>query len=189
MIRLRGHTLIATILMLTAPALAEDEGEPSFVEHVGDWVVAGDERMSACVAWRLTNDRATKLTLASAASRSTVRIALANPAWRSLPDSDNLRITATFVNAQSKITDMWDLSTTSSSTANDGPRILFDIDRASNDRSSFIDQFKKAHAVWFWKGEVPIAKFDLQRSSAMIDSLFLCRAKMRIDDDFDPFAK
>lgn len=177
---------VASVLSATSVG-ASDARLLTFNEVVGDWRVVGDPEVAACVAWHEGLDRGTRLTIAAKGSESTYRFVLRNPAWKSLSQG-GLRVRATFLDRSGEITNMWNLSAEATSEASGGPQIHFDILRAKNDSADFIDQFKRATSLWFWRDEVPIADFKLVGSAAMMNTLARCRAHLRIDETFDPFA-
>lgn len=169
-----------------APSGALAESAP-FLKRVGQWMIAGDGDVGACL---MTGPPAsgTSMTIASLPHRETIMVALANPAWKSLPDDDDASIDATFSGAKG-ITDSWRLKTRFTSADKGGPRINFEIERAANDGASFIDQMKRSTRLTFWrKGTVALASYPLVGSAAAIDTLFACRTHLRTAPDFDPFA-
>lgn len=166
---------------------ADDDAPVAFQEQVGVWKVRGGPGLGACIATSPAQG-GTVLTIASFAARETLSFALQNAAWKSLVDGD-LRVRATFMNAARKITDLWDLDSIGTSETNGGPRINFEILRSRNDGVSFVDQFRTADSIMFWRGTVPIATFDLKNSGSLIDALLRCRTSVRVDKSFDPFAQ
>jgi hypothetical protein len=97
---------------------------------------------------------------------------------------------ATFSAKDGKFTDGWSLGARSTSVESGGPLIHFDILLAKNDSANFIEQFARSHEIAFWKERtaVPIARFGLEGSSLMIQSLNRCRTHLRLHESFDPFA-
>lgn len=180
---MRAAICLGLIIMPTA-ALAADA---SFQRVVGQWTIAGDRNVGACLMYSNSAD-ATRMTIASLPHQETIRVALANPAWKSLADDEDATIDATFSGAKG-ITDSWRLAATFTSAAKGGPRINFEIEKAANDDASFIDQMRTSTRLTFWrKGTVSLASYSLAGSAAAISALMSCRAHLRTAPDFDPFA-
>jgi hypothetical protein len=175
------------VLFAAAELPATQGDEVSFDVEIGEWRVVGDPRVGSCLVLRpITNG--TQFSIGAMQSEQDIRFALSNPAWASLGDGP-LRLNATFHNASGDVTDLWKLDAISTSVDNGGPRINFQILRAKNDGASFVRQLQKANSVRFWRGTVPVAAIDLTGSAQMFDTLMRCRAYLRSDENFDPFAQ
>jgi len=151
-------------------------------------MVAGDPELGSCLATMPPAWNNARLMIVAAGAEKEYRFALANDAWRSLEDGD-LTLQAAFVDREEDVSDVWSLSTTATSGSNGGPRINWTILRAKNDGANFVDQMRTGYALWFLVDEVPIAKFNLDRSAAALDALDRCRSAIRVDENFDPFAR
>lgn len=170
------------------PAPKDPDRHVAFDEWHGDWHVAGDPELGACMLLGSTSTyNGTTMTVAAVAAQDVYQFALRNPAWNSLADGA-MRLKATFHDSSGKITDLWDLDTVTASSDNGGPRINWAIDRARNDAASFVGEMAGASELWFFNGTVPVAKFKLSGSAKALAALDRCRAQIRIDPSFDPFA-
>lgn len=180
----RRSAVFAGLIIMPAGSLAADA---SFQREVGQWTIAGDREVGACLMYSKSTN-ATKMTIASLPHQETIRIALTNPAWKSLTDDDAATIDATFSDAKG-ISDSWKLASTFTSAAKGGPRINFEIEKAANNGASFIDQMRSSMRLTFWrKGTVSLASYSLADSGAAISALMSCRTHLRTAPDFDPFA-
>jgi hypothetical protein len=175
------------------PCIASAEPDPTRAvqinQLIGSWRIVGDTELGACLAQR-ERLRGTELSIAVTPSDDHYQFVLRNDAWVSLTDSENFRITATFVGVNGKITDLWSLDSTSTSVEKGGPRINFSILTAKNDSANFVDQFGRANRIVFWRegAAVPVATIDLSSSGRVIAALNACRATLRLEKNYDPFA-
>lgn len=172
-------------LCLTAPVHAD---ELAFRETSGPWVVAGDPGLAACLALGANNGSGTDLKIVRYAADENYLFVLSNPAWKSL-EVDDLRIKAVFLDSAGQPTDLWDLSATGDRNSDGLPMVKWSINRAQNDGESFVRQFSRASEIYFARGEVPIALFDLTGSAGAIAALDRCTTQNRLDRNYDPFAK
>lgn len=179
--------LVLPIIVIAIVPQSVRSADASFERNVGQWTIAGDREVGACLMYA-NGANATKLTISSLPHRETIRVALTNPAWKSMIDDDDATIDATFSDAKG-ITDSWKLASTFTSATKGGPRVNFEIERSVNDGVSFIDQMRTSRRLTFWRqGTVSLASYSLKDSAAAISALLQCRAHLRTDPDFDPFA-
>ena len=180
--------LVALAVQATANPSAPARDVPvAYNRQVGQWHVVGDRALGACIL-SLEAPGRTQLRVAATGQQAELVFSLKNNAWKSLPDDKEGRLWAHFSTGRT-LTDSWNLSVVSYNSDERGPVLNFTIDRAKNDGASFIEQFSAADSVSFFREKVPVATFDLQGSSQGIGLLVGCRAYLRADPSFDPFAE
>jgi hypothetical protein len=172
--------------MATA-AVAQDNRSVDFDRTVGNWRIVGDRQLGTCLTTPLSSSNGASLSIASPANDAALTFSLQSEAWMSLKNEESSRLWAHFL-TRGKITDSWNLDVVSRNDGKIKPTILFTIERAKNDGASFIDQFSAADQIAFFRDKVPVAIFDLKGSSAAVNQLLACRAILRADPSFDPFA-
>lgn len=181
--------LLSFGIFFTSTALVAQETSPpaEFQERISGWLVLGDFEVGACIAVMETTGP-TSLSIASVPNRSELIFSVQNSSWASITNDSEIRINAIF-RIGSEAVDGWSLDAVGMNAEGSKPGFRIEIENAKNDSANFADQFARSDTLELFNGKIPAGKFSLKKSKEAISLLYQCRAQLRTNTNFDPFAK
>lgn len=185
--RARILTILFSVAFTGSTRVQASDRPADYSKRIPGWTIAGDFDAGGCIAIMET-DLPTSLSIASLPNRSKLIFSVQNPQWSSIADDESMRINAIF-RIKGRAVDGWSLAAVGMNATGAKPGFKFEIENAKNDSASFPDQFSRSDSLELFNDKIPVGKFNLVGSSQAIGLLFQCRAKLRGNPNFDPFAK